>query len=172
MHVFLLAAISADGFIGGGPEHRSFEWTSEEDKKFYVDSIKRARVVVMGMRTFKTFSRYPRGLKYVLYTNSPEEFVNPKPEVIQTLATKDDPKKILAQLESEGYDEVAICGGATIYTMFLKAGVVDTLYLSVEPVLFGSGVKLLSEEFSAKLQLKDTKKIGDQTVLLEYAVVK
>jgi dihydrofolate reductase len=172
MHVFLLAAMTIDGFIGGDATHRSFEWTSEEDKQFYIQSIKRARAVIMGDRTFKTFTKYPKGLKFVIYTQHPEDFQNPKPEVIETLATKDDPATVLAQLEKEGYEEVAICGGASIYSLFLKSGLVDTLYLTVEPVVFGQGVKLISENIDLKLSLQKVEHLSSQTILLEYKVNK
>jgi dihydrofolate reductase len=172
MTVFLIAAMTIDGFIGQASDSRSFNWTSDEDKRFYVDSIKRARAVVMGLRTFRTFTKYPKGLKYVLFTNHPEGFENPKPEVIETWATNEDPRKVLKQLEKEGYQEVAITGGATIYTMFLKAGLVDKIYLTIEPTIFGSGVKLFSEEVDVKLKLANVTKLGEQTILLEYDVLK
>jgi dihydrofolate reductase len=170
MTVFLLAAITVDGFIGRNSSDRSFDWTSAEDKQFYIDSIKRARAVVMGRKSFETFTRYPKGLKYVLYTSHPETFVNPKPEVITAEATKDDPKMVLERLEAEGYSEVAICGGASIYTQFMKAGLIDKLYLTVEPVVFGQGVGLFSEAIEAKLRLVELKHLSDQTLLLEYDV--
>jgi dihydrofolate reductase len=171
MKVTLIAAMTIDGFIGRSTTDRSFDWTSPEDKQFYVDTIKRARVVVMGLRTFQTFTRYPKGLKFVLYTTKPEEFENPKPHLIETWATKEDPRKVLQQLESEGYEEVAICGGATIYTMFLKACLVDQLDLTIEPVLFGRGVPLLSEELNTQLELVETKKLSPRTILNTYRSV-
>jgi len=172
MHVFLIAAITADGYIGRDANDRSFDWTSQEDKQFYVKSIKRAKAVVMGLRTFKTFTRYPKGNRYILYTNRPEEFINPKPEVIEAMATKEDPKVIIEQLEAEGFSEVAIAGGASIYTLFLKAGVIDTLYLTVEPILFGKGVPLFTEEVSVDLELKNCTQLSPQTLLVEYKVKK
>lgn len=172
MHVFLLAAMTVDGFIGRDEADRSFDWTSIEDKRFYVESIKRARAIIMGMRTFKTFTKHPRGTKFVLYTNTPETFVNHKPDVIEAIATKAEPAQVLSDLEQEGYTEVAICGGAAIYSMFLRSGLVDTLYLTVEPVVFGQGVKLFNQELEQQLSLKSVQHLSDQTLLLEYQVKK
>lgn len=172
MTVFLLAAITADGFIGRSVTDRSFDWTSPEDKQFYVSMIKRAGVAVMGSKSFQTFTRYPKGLKYVIYTSQPENFVNPKPEVITTWATKDDPKQVLAQLAKENYSEVAICGGSSIYTLFAKSGLIDKMYLTVEPVVFGKGVGLFNQEWEQSLQLDSVKNLSTQTLLLEYTVVK
>jgi dihydrofolate reductase len=172
MHVSLLAAVTADGFIGRNADDRSFDWTSEEDKKFYVEMIKKAGVVVMGAQTFKTFTRYPKGLEYYIYTRTPQAFVNPKPAVITATAVNVEPRELVRQLAAKGHKEVAVCGGASIYTQFLKAGVVDTLYLTVEPVMFGSGVKLLNEFMETKLELKEVHHISEQTVVMEYGVKK
>ncbi len=172
MTVFIIAAMTVDGFIGRQADTRSFDWTSSEDKKFYVDSIKRAGVVIMGMKTFQTFTRYPRGLRYIIYTSKPEDFVNPAPTVIEATATKKSPREIIQELEVSGQQEVAICGGASIYTMFLQAGVVDRLYLTVEPIVFGQGVSLLNQEVDVQLQLISEQKLSAETLLLEYAVQK
>ena len=171
MIVFLLAAITADGYIGRSDTDRSFDWTSVEDKKFYVDSIKRARAIVMGAKTFATFTRYPRGSKYVIYTHHPEDFSNPKPDVIEAEYTKESPEIIIQKLKDENYSEVAICGGSSIYSMFLKAGLINKIYLTVEPKLFGKGVPLFNENLEVNLRLVRTENLSDQTVLLEYDVL-
>lgn len=172
MKCFLVAAMSADGFIARSANDRSFDWTSSEDKQFYVETIKRTRAVIMGATTFKTFTKYPRGLRYVVYSSTPESFINPKPDVIQATATNQAPAEVLTQLAAEGFTEVAICGGSSIYTLFLQAGLVDHLYLTVEPVLFGRGVPLLSQAQDLKLSLVQVKNLSDQTVLLEYQLSK
>lgn len=164
--------MTVDGFIGRSDTDRSFDWTSEADKKYYIEMIKRAGTVVMGSRTFGTFTRYPKGLHFVVYTSRPDEFINPKPEVITTEATQQDPKSLLKKLAAEGREGVAICGGSSIYSLFLKSGLVDTLYLTVEPVLFGQGVKLFTERNDIQLQLREAKNLSAETLLLEYAVGK
>lgn len=171
MHVFLLAATSTDGFIGKDSTERSFEWTSPEDKQFYVSMLKKADVIVMGNRTFQTFSRYPKNSRWIIYTSRPEKFENPKPQVIKAEATSENPKALIERLEKEGCKEVAICGGASIYSLFMDAGLIDTLYLTVEPVTFGSGVKLFQNEHNFKLDLIKSEKLNDQgTMLMEYEV--
>jgi dihydrofolate reductase len=134
--------------------------------------IKQAGTVIMGAKTFQTFTRYPKGLEFVIYSRTPETFVNPKPEVITAWATSEDPVVVLKKLAAEGKQEVAICGGASIYSLFLQAGLVDKLYLTVEPVLFGEGVKLFSGEINKKCQLVSQRKLNDNTLLLEYDFVK
>ena len=52
MEVFIIAAITADGFIARSENDRSFDWTSPEDKQFYLRQIKRADAIIMGSPTY------------------------------------------------------------------------------------------------------------------------
>ncbi len=174
MHVSLLAAISIDGFIApaDAENQRSFNWTSQADKAFYVSHIKSADVIVMGAKTFMTFSRYPKHSRWMIYTSRPTEFINPKPDVIRAEGTGKDPQELLAQLQQQGVEKVAICGGASVYQQFIESNLVDTLYITVEPIVFGSGVKLFGDRTSiqSKWSLVKVEKLGEEgTVLLEYS---
>ena len=40
MHVFIIAAISADGFISRYDEHSSISWRSKEDGQFFIQKTK------------------------------------------------------------------------------------------------------------------------------------
>jgi hypothetical protein len=77
--------------------------------------------------------------------------------------------ELIAKLEKEGVRELAICGGATIYTMFMKSEVVDSLYITIEPTIFGSGMKLFTEPITQNLSLVSTE-TKDSSVFLEYKV--
>ncbi len=54
----------------------------------------------------------------------------------------------------------------------MKSGLVDTLYLTIEPVVFGDGIKLFKEEMDYKLTLVDSVKTESGAMLLEYSVNK
>ena len=51
----------------------------------------------------------------------------------------------------------------------MKAGLVDELILVVEPVLFGKGLPLLTEDLDRRLELLDVKKVNQNTVQLHYS---
>jgi dihydrofolate reductase len=84
--------------------------------------------------------------------------------------TAKSPADLLAELEKRGFKEVAICGGSQIYTMFMKSGLVNKLYLTVEPVIFGDGIRLFKESLDYKLKLENSTQTEDGALLLEYAV--
>lgn len=171
MEVFLIAAQTLDGFIARHQDDRSFDWTSAEDKQFYVSKIKEADAIIIGRTSFETFSRYPKGSRWLIYTSQPAAFTNPKPAVITAEATNEDPRTLIERLQQEGCQKVAISGGASVYSMFMKAGVITKLYLTIEPVLFGEGIKLFRDQLATThLQLNEVHKLSDQTVVLEYSV--
>jgi dihydrofolate reductase len=157
---FIIAAMSADGYIAKEVNHPAF-WTSKEDKKRFVELTKRAGVVVMGLNTYRTLPRPLKERVNIVYSPDPIEGVE---------TTTKEPKDLLIELEGRGFKEVAICGGSMIYSMFMKAAVVDYLYLTVEPILFGDGMRLFQIDFHYHLNLISTSQAENGALLLEYKV--
>lgn len=170
MHTFIIAALTADGFIAKDKAHLSTKWTSKEDAQFFSERTKKAGVIVMGRSTFETIGRPLPGRLTIVYSSQPKPAGLEKYDDTQLRFTNLPPKELLTALIAEGHTEVAICGGATIYTQFMKAGVVDTAYLTVEPVVFGSGIKLFTEPLDNELVFKKLHQLSEQTVVLEYSV--
>jgi dihydrofolate reductase len=160
--VFIIAAMSADGFIAKD-EHHPAIWTSKADKKRFVELTKRAGVVVMGSTTYKTLQRPLIDRVNIVYS---------KNHVFEGVEmTQEDPRVLINKLEERGFKEVAICGGSYIYSMFMKAGLVDTLYLTVEPIVFGKGISLFNEDLSYHLKLVSSQMSeSGGSLLLEYRV--
>ncbi len=166
MKTVLIAAITADGYIGRSAEHLA-DWTGKADKRLFVQVTKHAGTMVMGARTFETLGRSLPGRRTIVYTNHPEKITA---EDVKT--TNEPPAELVARLKKEGASGLAICGGASIYTLFMKAGVVDELYLTVAPILFGTGIRLFTEELEAKMTLLESRNLDENTALLHYAVVR
>lgn len=166
MRTFIIAAISVDGFIGRNSGHTSMEWTSAEDKKLFVRLTKEAGTIVMGSRTFATIGKALPGRRTIVLTSNPDSITTEGVE-----ATSESAAELLDRLEEEGVETVAICGGASVYAQFMAAGVVDELYITIEPIAFGSGVPLFSGELEVDLHLLDTEKLNDETILLHYNVM-
>ena len=163
--MFLIAAITVDGFIGRSADHLA-DWTSPEDKKLFIAKTKEAGVMVMGSKTFSTIGRALPGRKTIVYTSRPESFA----PLENVEATNESPAELVARMEQAGAAGLAICGGASIYSLFMEAGVVDELYLTVEPLAFGTGVPLFGNSLEDQLELLDSEKLNGNTVLLHYAV--
>nr|ALG03713.1 thymidylate synthase [uncultured bacterium] len=166
MHCFIIAALSADGFLAEKSNQNSTGWTSAEDTQFFKERTKQAGVVVMGRTTYETVGKPLPGRLNIIYSRQTPGSGLPENLRYTQLA----PQELLEQLQAEGHSEVAICGGSSIYTQFMKAGVVDTLYLTIEPILFGQGINLFTEPLGGKkLTLRKVSNLSSQTVLLEFS---
>ena len=163
--IVLIAAVSADGKIAERGDQSSLDWTSKEDTQFFVKRTKEAGVVIMGRKTFETIGRPLKERLTIVMTSLLEGKTSQEGVLEYTTAS---PKEILADLDSRGYKEAAICGGSSVYGQFLKEGLVDELFLTIEPVLFGSGVPLASGFDRINMQLVDVTHLGNCAVLLHY----
>lgn len=166
MHVTLCAALSADGFIAQHVSERAFDWTSREDRHFFIEKSREAGVIVMGLNTYRTFriKRAPPGRRLIILTKEPSAVSGDGVE------TANEPVPALVKrLESEGVKRLILGGGASIYTQFLEAGLVDDIFLTVEPVFFGAGIPLFTDVSAAgRLQLIGSQMLSSQTIVLHY----
>jgi dihydrofolate reductase len=163
MKVFLIAAVSLDGFIAPA-NSRTVDWTGSADKKFYSRRTREAGLMIMGRTTYESIGKPLPGRRTIVYTRHPDQFHDDRVE-----ATNLEPAMLLKQLKREGYKEVAICGGGQIYQLFQNAGVITDLYLTYAPVVFGAGTPLFAGEVTGGFTLIATEKLDDNTVMSHYA---
>jgi dihydrofolate reductase len=176
MKVSIIAAMTADGFIGQHDDHIATAWTNKEDKYLFTHYVKEANNMVMGYKTFMTTAKkYPRvfnksmpGRRLLVYTHDPASVA----QYENVEAVSEDPGELVKRLKAEGLQALAICGGAQIYTMFMNAGVVDDLYIDMQATVFGTGVSLFSAPLETSISLKEIERLGDNNVLLHYTVRK
>jgi dihydrofolate reductase len=162
MNVFIIAALTADGFIGRDTGHTA-DWSSSDDKRLFARLTKQAGVIVMGSRTFATIGRALPDRRTIVYTSRPEAITTTGIET-----TTKTPHELIVQLETVGATSLAVCGGAQIYTQFLQASVVNELYLTISPLLFGSGLRLFNTQLNTQLELLESDRLGDHELLLHY----
>lgn len=171
MKLVILMATSVDGVIGEDDSQISTDWTSPADKKSFITETKKHGVIIMGNSTFKTIGRpLPGRLNFIL-TSSPEKYQDQvQPGVLEFF--KGSPTEVAKELESRGFESAILGGGAKTNTEFIKAGLVDEIIINIHPIIFGYGLKIAEgEKLNKKLELLETKEIGDQTVQLRYKVL-
>lgn len=169
MKVILLMALSADGYITKH-EDALVDWTSKEDKKHFVAVTKKAGALIYGSKTFAFHNKALPGRLNVVMTRDPDASRN-EPGVLEF--TNQQPAEILQDLEARGFKEVVLAGGSEINALFLREGLVDELYLTVEPFLFGSGKRLTKDmHLDVPLELIETSMLNAHSVLLHYRVKK
>lgn len=173
MRVILLAVITLDGKIARNA-HELSAWSSREDKRLFAHVTREAGVVVMGRHTYETMSRPLPGRLNVVMTHSPPAIPLGAPDGVEF--TAEPPQRVLEQLAERGYDTVAVTGGAQIYRAFLEAGLVHELWLTIEPLSFGTGISLFGdapgEPLERRFTLLELRRLGESTLHLRYRVEK
>ncbi len=177
----LIAAISLDGFIAQERNQASTTWTSQADKKWFSLISREVGTVIMGSTTFNTIGRPLSGRKTIIYTSHQEKY--PEAEAIENFNLESAQAvyttgrmtitKLMQVLAELGAKKVAICGGAEVYREAWKENQIDELYLTVEPVFFGAGIKLLPEEIAMeRLEVIERVNLSPQTTMFHLAVKK
>ncbi len=166
MQIILLAAISADGKIAQREGQTSLDWTSKEDLKFFIEKTKEVGVVIMGRKTFETIGKPLKGRRLIVLTNRPVASQEDDEGIIEF--TNEQPRDLLARLQNKGHDRVVVAGGASVYSQFLREGLVTDVFLTVEPVLFGQGVPLATDFDRINLKLIEIIRLSDQTTVLHF----
>lgn len=172
MKVYLVASITADGFIGQDESQSSMAWTSREDTRFFVQKTKEVGTVLMGSTTFQTIKEkhLPFSDRTIVVLSRSLDL--PQFDATEVRVEQGSPSEVLAKLESEGITELVLAGGSSVYTSFMKAGLVDELFLTIEPIVFGTGIKLFSENIERKLDLIEVIELSDSVKVLHYSVNK
>lgn len=173
MHVTLIAAQSLDGWITRHDEPGS-DFTSEADKIHFRNALREFDCRVMGAATYRTMRDPMRraaesGAVQRVMTRTPASFAS---DVIPDRLEFTDlpPPEILRLLEKRGCRRCALIGGSQAHSLFLTAGCINELWLTVEPRLFGRGTPLLSEVADVSLKLLSHEPLSPDTLLLKYQV--
>jgi dihydrofolate reductase len=164
MKIILMMAMTADGKIAKTSDHFP-DWTSKEDKKMFMQVTKEVGAVLMGEKTFKTFPKpLPDRLNVVftLEKNPPEQ------ESVKWVSG--EPEKVLEELERGGYKSAILGGGTFLNTQFWKKKLIDEIWLTIEPKIFGDGLGVFGGDFDQDLKLISVEKINESSVVVKYAL--
>ena len=173
MKVILAMVQSLDGKTTKWHDPHLHTWTSQEDQQYFAKLIEHHKLIIMGRKTYEVAKPMikPQLDKFrIVLTNHPEQFDNEK--VGQLQFTKEGPTELVRRLEKKGYKEGLLVGGAHTNTEFLEEHLVDEVWLTIEPKIFGSGNELIQGSVDVNLELLSIEKLNERgTLLLKYKVV-
>lgn len=170
MKTSIYIAISTNGLISNS--RNVPDWLSPEYGQGMYSICQQFKAVIMGKTTYDIIAPdylplKDDGITIVLTTHEDEKPANPTVNF-----TKAEPAEIIQRLADEGYEQAVIIGGTMTISQFIKSGLVDDIYLIVEPVLFDGGLPLLKDVAGdLKLNLVDVAKLNANTVQLHYQLL-
>ena len=162
--VTMMMAITIDGKIAKNNTHFP-NWTSKEDKKIFAKISKQHKVIIMGEKTFLTFSTPLKDRLNFIFSFKKNKISNNN-----IVYFSGNPIDALKKIKNMGYKSALLGGGAVINSLFLKYKLINEIILTIEPKIFGKGISLFNEENEINLKLKEVLKINKNSILIKYNV--
>ena len=156
MNVILYAAMSLDGFIALSDD--STPWSDDEWHAFEA-FVKSCDACVMGKATYNLMKDdgFIVGPKYYIATSG-----DLKETEFETIS-------IASRGDLPAVDRIGIIGGSELNGRLLSADIVDKMILDIEPLVFGTGVRLFkSGDLMKEFKLISINKLSENTLQLHY----
>jgi dihydrofolate reductase len=156
----LYMAISQDGFIAGPGDERP---RSDGEKIAFKAFVTTCDAILLGRRAYEIMQDNHEllpGIRYIVATKSKTE---PKDIERVNIQTKHDMPDVV---------RLGIIGGGELNGRLAKIGVIDELFLDIEPITLQHGKRLFGVyDIPLRLKLLESRKIGQTTMQRHYEVV-
>jgi len=173
MKTILIFVSTLDGKITKWGEPHVKLWSSQQDQDYYKKIWSESRLIVMGSNTFNAGSFPSTNHQLIVMTGNPDKYKNLKTSG-QIEFTSESPTKLSDRFKNDGHDQMLVVGGPHVATSFLKEELIDELWLTIEPKIFGTGGNFATDEkLDINLRLIHYEKVNEQgTLITKYAVLK
>ncbi|HVV46839.1 MAG TPA: dihydrofolate reductase family protein [Bryobacteraceae bacterium] len=132
-----LVAMSLDGYIAG--PHGEFDWIRTDPEFDFGKLFRQFDTLVAGRRTFEPMAAAGRtsmpGMKTIVVSKTLRPDDHPEVTIVPGI----DPLK---DLKAAPGKDIWLFGGGQLFRSLAGAGMVDTVEVSIQPVLLGSGIPL------------------------------
>ena len=160
MNIALYMAVSMDGIAALDDERGIEEFGSAEDHDFFLAEAKKCGAVVMGRKTAR---HKVDGVPNIVLTHTPPRVYDDR------IYMSGSAREVYDKIAAMGFERVALLGGPATNAQFLRAGLVDEIFLTVEPVTIGRGIHFANESLETRWTLADTKVLNARgTLVLHY----
>src|SRR5260221_3720059 len=141
-----LVAMSVDGYIAG--PNGEADWISIDPEVDFAAIWAQFDTLLMGRRTYEAASKRLgeaafTGITTIVFSRTMKQQDHPEVTVISEL----NPDWVQA-LQARSGKDIWLMGGSELFRSFLDSGSVNTVEVSVIPVLLGSGVPLLPPPYT------------------------
>lgn len=158
-------AASVDGRISLSSKHPP-QWTSKEDWNFFQKSLACIDAVVVGRNTYQSVAERLRKRNTFVLSSCPKALTR------RGTVTFVNPAKVNLSKLLGSYKSVAVVGGGTVYRFMLENKLLDEIFVTVEPLIFGRGKEMfIGGTRTARVKLLSVKRLNRTgTLLLHYQI--
>ena len=174
--------VSLDGVMedpGGSEGSKHGAWTfefsrGEEGDTFKLDETMGSEALLLGRVTYEGFAAaWPsrEGEFADKFNTMPKYVVSSTlrdPEWANSTVLEGDVVEAVTKLKREQDGDIVVHGSASLAQALIDNDLVDELRLMVFPVVLGSGKRLFGDSGMKRLQLVDSKAVGDGVMILVY----
>lgn len=172
--IILGLAVSLDGFIEG--PNGEFDWCFTDQDYGLSDFFKRIDAVFYGRKSFQLSEQMSAGGDGIPGMPKMKEYVfsNTLTKIKEgALIVSGDTKKEVEKIKNEPGKDIWLFGGASLTSSLMNLGLVDEIWLSIHPILLGSGKPLFTDISNRiPLQLLESKTYETGLVSVKYALAK
>jgi dihydrofolate reductase len=172
--VILAIVASLDGKTTKGDIINQYKWASKEDQEHFFSLISSNNLIVMGRKTYeasKPVIKLEKGKQRIVLTKNPEKFKKDEVEG-QLQFSGESVQALIKRSEKQGYRKMLLVGGSGVNTLFFKNKLIDEIWITVEPKVFGTGNGLVDQiKMDVQLSLISIKRLNKNgTLLIKYRV--
>jgi dihydrofolate reductase len=174
MIVVLVFVSTLNGKITMGDDPEVRHWSSESDQEYYSGIWRDSRLIVMGSNTYRLNVITPSSSRLILVmTGSPESYRSG--EIAGQLEFTDkSPSELVELYRKTTVDRMTVVGGPLVASSFLREKLIDELWLTIEPQLFGRGLNLIADDdLRVRLHLKEVIRVNEAgTLITKYSCLR
>jgi dihydrofolate reductase len=161
-------AASLDGFIAG--PNGEFDWIPTDPTVDFAAIFARVDTVLLGRTSFELTQTmdapWRPGTRVFVFSTTLRPEDHPAVTIVRENAAS-----VVAALRAEAGGDIWLFGGGTLFASLLAAGQVDSVEVTIVPILLGGGVPLLPHgTATASLTLTDSHVYPSGMVSVRYAV--
>lgn len=168
MKTILYMATSIDGFVAKKDDNTNF--VSEIEWNSFRAMMKKVGNIIIGRRTFELMEKGGElpdldEVTVVVITNNEFSVSDSRIQVVNS------PRQAVDLLR-KSFKQALVAGGGKINAVFMEQGLIDEVYLDIEPIALGDGIKLFSgKAFNRRLKLLGIKHLSENELQLHYRVL-